>query len=77
MNSFIHQDGHCSCYEQIPGANLAKNEMTDYDNELTIMVNSIKWMLRETGGKWPLLGAAVIDRLQDIVEEAEAWDKTE
>ncbi len=73
MNGFIDREGHCPDYEQIPGADLAQNETADYDGDFTSMANAVKWMLRETGGQWPLLGAAVIDRLQEIAEEAEAW----
>ena len=76
-NSFIHQDGHCPTYKQIQGADLAQNEIADYDNELTSMANAIKWMLRENGDRWSLLGSAIIDKLQEIAEEAETWDESE
>ncbi len=71
MNGFIHQDGYCPDYEQIPGVDAVQDEMDDCAVELTAMANTVKWMLRETGGKWPLLGAAIIDGLQERAEEAE------
>ena len=77
VNGFIRQDGHCPDYNQIAGADFAENELTDFDGELTYIANAVKWMLRETGGKWPLLGAALIDRLQDLTEKAEMWGEAE
>lgn len=76
-NSFIQQNGRCPAYEPISEAALAQNETADYDDEFMSMANAVKWMLRETGGKWPLLGAAIIDRLQDVAEKAEMWGETE
>lgn len=77
VNSFIHPDGHCPDYEKIAGADLVVGELADFDGELTDMSNVVKWMLREIGGKWPLLGAAVIDRLQEVAEKSEMWGEVE
>lgn len=77
VNGFIHQGGKCPDYEKIAGADLAELELTDCDGELTDMANGIKWMLREMGGRWPLLGAAIIDRLQEITEKSEMWGDEE
>ena len=77
INSFIHQDGSCPDYKIIQGADLAQNEAADYGDDLTLMANAVKWMLRENGDRWSLLGAAIIDRLQEIAEEAETWGGSE
>lgn len=77
VNGFIHPDGHCPDYEKIAGADLVENELADFDGELTYMANVVKWNFREAGGKWPLLGAAIIDRLQEAAEKAEMWGGAE
>lgn len=77
VNGFIHPDGQCPDYEKISEADLAEEELSDCDGELTDMANGIKWILREIGGKWPLLGAALIDRLQDVAEKTEMWGDAE